>query len=338
MGFDTPLAVLSKKPQSLFTYFKQQFAQVTNPPIDAIREQLVIGTEVFIGPDANVAADDPKNARKVKLSSPMLTTPEFEKLRHLDTDGFHTQELSICYAKSDRQHRLQQALDDLFRAAETAVDAGKNLLILTDRDAGKEQLVMPILLAVSGLNNYLVRKGKRGRASILVDTGEACEVHHYAALMGYGASAIHPYGVYATLKAYGMSDALETYRHAAEKGIIKSCLAWGSPRSPVIKAPNCLKQSAWPLMWWTNTSPARKVGSAASVWIKSKPNTWRAMTVPLGQRLIAIYHLVAPSSIAQKANTIVQSAHDLQVPTGSAFRRLQVVPRLRQRNARRRIV
>ncbi len=221
MGFDSPLAVLSAKPQSLFTYFKQQFAQVTNPPIDAIREQLVIGTEVFIGPDANVAADDPVNARKVKLTSPMLTTSEFEKLRRLDQDGFHTQELSICYAKSDRQHRLQQALDDLFRAAETAIDGGKNLLILTDRDAGKSKLVMPVLLAVSGLNNYLVRKGKRGKASILVDTGEACEVHHYAALMGYGASAIHPYGVYATLKAYNMGDKLETYRHAAEKGIVK---------------------------------------------------------------------------------------------------------------------
>ncbi|MCI1986925.1 MAG: glutamate synthase large subunit [Lactobacillus sp.] len=221
MGFDSPLAVLSDKPQSLFTYFKQQFAQVTNPPIDAIREQLVIGTEVFIGPDADVAADVPANAKKVKLTSPMLTTPEFEKLRRLDTNGFQAVELSVCYAKSDRQHRLQQALDDLFRAAETAVDAGKNLLILTDRDAGKSKLVMPILLAVSGLNNYLVRKGKRGLASILVDTGEACEVHHYAALLGYGASAIHPYGVYATLKAYNMGAALETYRHASEKGIIK---------------------------------------------------------------------------------------------------------------------
>lgn len=221
MGFDSPLAVLSDKPQSLFTYFKQQFAQVTNPPIDAIREKLVIGTEMFIGRDADVKQDVAANAKKIKLETPMLSSHNFEKLRRLDTPDFKTVELSICYDKIRRAHRLEQALDDLFKRAETAVDTGATLLILTDRGATEDKLIIPVLLAVAGLNNYLVRKGKRGMASIIVDTGEACEVHHYAALIGYGASAIHPYGAYATLRAYDLADQVETYRSACEKGIIK---------------------------------------------------------------------------------------------------------------------
>lgn len=222
MGFDSPLAVLSEKPQSLFTYFKQQFAQVTNPPIDAIREKQMIGTEMYLGADGDICKDVPENAKKIKLDSPMLVNGEFERLRHLNgKDGFKTGEVSLCYSNVERPHRLQQALEDLFRDAESRVDAGCNVLIVTDRGATRDDLVIPVLLAVSGLNNYLVRKGKRGLVSIVADTCEACEVHHYATLLGYGASAIHPYGVYATLDYYDLSDKKEAYRSAAEKGIIK---------------------------------------------------------------------------------------------------------------------
>jgi glutamate synthase (NADPH/NADH) large chain len=222
MGYDSPLSVLSKKPQSLFTYFKQQFAQVTNPPIDAIREKLVIGTEMFLGADGDVTSDTAANAKKIKLESPLLTSSDYEKLRHLNGKyGFKAVEVSICYDNVQRTNRLEQALDDMFKEAETQIDNGANLIILTDRQATRDKLIIPVLLAVSGLNNYLVRKGKRELASIIVDTGEACEIHHFATLLGYGASAIHPYGAYATLIAYGLDDKLENYRQAAEKGIVK---------------------------------------------------------------------------------------------------------------------
>lgn len=222
MGYDSPLSVLSQQPQSLFTYFKQQFAQVTNPPIDAIREKLVIGKEMFLGADGDITADAEKNAKKIKLESPLLTSAAYEKLRHLnDKFGFKAAEISLCYEHVLRTNRLEQALDDMFKAAENQIDQGANLIILTDRGATRDQLIIPVLLAVAGLNNYLVRKSKRELASIIVDTGEACEIHHFATLLGYGASAIHPYGAYATLSAYGLADHLENYRQAAEKGIIK---------------------------------------------------------------------------------------------------------------------
>ncbi|MFT8824508.1 MAG: glutamate synthase large subunit [Liquorilactobacillus mali] len=222
MGYDSPLAVLSKKPQSLFTYFKQQFAQVTNPPIDAIREKLVIGTEMFLGADGDITKDVPLNAKKIKLDSPILDLKSYEKLRHLNgKNGFKAAIISICYDTAPRPNRLEQALDNMFKEAELQIEQGANLLILSDRGATREQLIIPVLLAVSGLNNYLVRKGKRELASIIVDTGEACEIHHFATLLGYGASAIHPYGAYATLLSYNLGDKLENYRKAAEKGIVK---------------------------------------------------------------------------------------------------------------------
>ncbi|MCP0886480.1 glutamate synthase large subunit [Ligilactobacillus sp. WILCCON 0076] len=222
MGFDSPLAVLSDKPQSLFTYFKQQFAQVTNPPIDAIREELVIGTEMFLGRDGEITKDTSINAKKIKLDSPILSSASYEKIRHLNgKNGFKSELVSMCYSNVNRPHRLEQALDDLFKDTEGKIDAGANIIILSDRGATSDDLIIPVLLAVSGLNNYLVRKGKRELASILVDTGEACETHHYATLLGYGASAIHPYGVYATLEYNSLSEKIDVYRKAALNGIIK---------------------------------------------------------------------------------------------------------------------
>ncbi|MEK1336495.1 glutamate synthase large subunit [Limosilactobacillus fermentum] len=222
MGFDSPLAVLSEQPQSLFTYFKQQFAQVTNPPIDAIREDLVIGTEMYLGSDGDITQDVPANAKKIKLASPLLSSTDFEKIRHLTGKrGFKAAMVSLCYGNQPRPHRLEQALDDLFKDAEEQIDRGANIVILSDRGATSDDLIVPVLLAVAGLNNYLVRKGKRELASIIVDTGEACETHHYATLLGYGASAIHPYGVYATLNYNHLAERVDTYRQAALNGIIK---------------------------------------------------------------------------------------------------------------------
>lgn len=222
MGFDSPLAILSNQPQSLFTYFKQQFAQVTNPPIDAIREKLVIGTELFLGRDSDVTKDQAENCRKLKISSPVLTTNDFLKVLGLNHQGQKTAVQSILYRlDGNEQQRIQQAMETLCKEIESKIDHGATIIILSDRHPEKGKMALPILLAVSGVHNYLVRKGKAALASLVVDTAEVCEVHHYAMLIGYGASGIHPYGTYETLKHFALNEKIEQYRKACEKGIIK---------------------------------------------------------------------------------------------------------------------
>lgn len=222
MGFDSPLAILSEQPQSLFTYFKQQFAQVTNPPIDAIREKMVIGTELFLGKDADIRFDQEMNCCKLKIDSPVLSTEQYQKIKSVSDEYRQAAVQSIIYdATNQERNSLQRAMETFFLEAETKVNQGATILILSDRGAGKQQRPIPVLLAVSGLHNYLVRQGKGAAVSIVVDTAEACEVHHFATLIGYGASAVHPYGAYATLRHFGREEQLETYRKACEKGLIK---------------------------------------------------------------------------------------------------------------------
>ncbi|WP_159722079.1 glutamate synthase large subunit [Enterococcus sp. CSURQ0835] len=221
MGFDSPLAVLSNKPQSLFTYFKQQFAQVTNPPIDAIREQLVIGTELFLGRDGDIRYDSAENCQKLKIDSPVLSSADFEKIRTLDQAQQKAVTISTLYHVTENHNQLEEALEVIFQQAEKAIDQGATIVILSDRKRAADQMAAPILLVVAGLHNHLVRKGKRAQASFVVDVAEVCEVHHFATLLGYGASAIHPYGAYATLSDFTVEHGLENYRKAAEKGIIK---------------------------------------------------------------------------------------------------------------------
>ena len=220
MGYDSPLAVLSDKPQSLFTYFKQQFAQVTNPPIDAIREQLVIGTEMFLGRDGDIRIDDAHNCQKLKIKSPVLSSADFGKIVQLNTKEQKAVTISTLYSVGG-QNALEDGLEQMFKEAESAIDKGGTILILSDRGAEKTKMAMPILPAVSGVHNYLVRKGKASLASLVVDSAEVCEVHHFATLIGYGASGIHPYGAYATLNDFDIENGLENYRKAAEKGIVK---------------------------------------------------------------------------------------------------------------------
>ncbi len=222
MGFDSPLAVLSDKPQSLFTYFKQQFAQVTNPPIDAIREKLVIGTELFLGRDSDIRQDQAQNCNKVKIASPILNTTDFEKLLSIDCDQQKTMIQSILYpVNEENPNSLQQALEQIFKEAETKIDSGGTIIVLSDRNRKEGEMAVPILLAVSGLHNYLVSRGKGSLASIVADSAEVCEVHHCAMLVGYGASGVHPYLAYASLAAYNLSDKVENFRSACEKGLIK---------------------------------------------------------------------------------------------------------------------
>lgn len=221
MGFDSPLAVLSKKSESLFTYFKQSFAQVTNPPIDPLREKVVIDTTLFLGRDDDITKDIADNCQKLKIDSPILNNQEFAKLTSLDLPSLKVKEISLAYDLNDIPNRLGHALEAVFKRAENAIDNGASILILTDRSVADNQMTIPVLLAVAGLHNYLVAQGKGTDASIVVDTAEACEIHHFACLVGYGAAAIHPYGAFATLVERGYEKQLDNYCHASVKGIVK---------------------------------------------------------------------------------------------------------------------
>ncbi|PKG24333.1 glutamate synthase large subunit [Niallia nealsonii] len=193
MGNDTPLAVLSDKSQSLFNYFKQLFAQVTNPPIDAIREHLVTSTLSWLGAEKNLLHPDASNCRRIQLGTPIISNGQLEQLKAIELSEFSTQTLEILF-----EDNLEASLEKLLQQAETAINEGISLLILSDRSMNKDKKVIPVLLATSALHQYLTKKGIRTKASIIVESGEAREVHHFASLIGFGADAINPYLVYAT--------------------------------------------------------------------------------------------------------------------------------------------
>lgn len=221
MGFDSPLAVLSHHAESLFTYFKQAFAQVTNPPIDPLREKIVISTTLYLGRDADVTQDTAANCQKLRIDGPILDDQNYAKITSLDLPTLKVAKLSLAYDLTETPNRLAHALDELFKQAENAIDEGATILVLSDRPVAKNQMTIPMLLAVSGLHNDLVRQGKGTAASIVVDTAEASEIHHFACLIGYGATAIHPYLAFETLRSRGFSAQIDDYCHAATKGIIK---------------------------------------------------------------------------------------------------------------------
>ncbi|MFZ2352502.1 glutamate synthase large subunit [Paucilactobacillus nenjiangensis] len=221
MGFDSPLAVLSHKAQSLFTYFKQSFAQVTNPPIDPLREKVVIDTTLFLGRDDDITQDIAGNCAKLKIASPILSDKDFAKLAVMAVPTLKAETVSIVYDLDDTPNRLGHALENVFKQAENAIDDGASIIIFSDRNPQQGQMAIPILLAVAGLHNYLVSQGKGTSASIVADTAEACEIHHFACLVGYGAAAIHPYGAFATLAERGLAADLDSFCKAATKGIVK---------------------------------------------------------------------------------------------------------------------
>ncbi|KRK48431.1 NADPH-dependent glutamate synthase (large subunit) [Secundilactobacillus kimchicus JCM 15530] len=221
MGFDSPLAVLSHHSQSLFTYFKQAFAQVTNPPIDPIREKDVISTALYLGRDDDVTQTTAKNCQKLRIRQPILSDLDYAKVLGLDLPTLKVTKIPLAYDLTETPNRLMHALDHLFTRAENAINDGSTILVLSDRPVGQNQLSIPILLAVSGLHNYLVSQGKAAAVSLVADTAEACEIHHFACLLGYGAAAIHPYGAFATLKQRRMGDLIDNYCKAGTAGIIK---------------------------------------------------------------------------------------------------------------------
>ena len=188
MGIDTPLAVLSDKHQNLFNYFKQLFAQVTNPPIDAIREEVVTSTTVYIGADGNLLEEKAENCKMLKVNNPILTNVDLLKIKNMKQDGFKIAEIPTIYYKNSS---LEKAMDYLFIEVDRAIRDGANILILSDRGVDEYHVAMPSLLALSGLQQHLVRTKKRTSVAIILETGEPREVHHFATLLGYGACAIN---------------------------------------------------------------------------------------------------------------------------------------------------
>lgn len=190
MGNDSPLAVLSDRNQPLFNYFKQLFAQVTNPPIDAIREEVVTSTTVYVGSEGNILEESPENCKTLRVNNPILTSTDLLKIKNMKVEGFKTAVIPIIYYKNTS---LKKAIDHVFLEADRAHKDGANILILSDRGVDENHVAIPSLLAVSALHQHLVVTKKRTSLAIILESGEPREVHHFATLLGYGACAINPY-------------------------------------------------------------------------------------------------------------------------------------------------
>src|SRR6478609_9627171 len=228
MGNDSPLAVLSSKNKTLYHYFKQLFAQVTNPPIDPIREELVTSLVSFIGPKPNLLGIDEMNPPlRLEVSQPVLDFFEMEKVRHIEryTQGkFQASELDITYQAAWGKEAIEARLASLCAQAEDAVRSGTSIIIISDRKVGRERVAIPALLAVSAIHQHLVGKGLRTSTGLVVETGSAREVHHFALLGGFGAEAVHPYLALETVVALNpgaASKAIKNYVKAIGKGLKK---------------------------------------------------------------------------------------------------------------------
>ena len=226
MGVDTPISVLEQKQRPLFNYFKQLFAQVTNPPIDAIREEIVTSTTVYVGKDGNLLEQKPENCHVLKINNPILTNTDILKIKNMKVDGFKVAEVSMLYYKNTS---LQKAIDHLFIAVDKAYRDGANILILSDRGVNENHVAIPSLLAVSAVHQHLVRTKKRTSLALILESGEPREVHHFATLLGYGACAINPYLAQDTIHELidnGLLEkdyyaAVEDYNAAVLHGIVK---------------------------------------------------------------------------------------------------------------------
>jgi len=231
MGNDTPLAVLSQRPRLLYDYFKQLFAQVTNPPIDSIREEIITSSDVWLGSEGNLLEPKPTDCRRVELKGPVLTNEEFAKIRRLALPGLKVGTLSMLFRASRGAEGLAKAIDQMCaEARRLIVEEEVNILILSDRGVSREEAAIPSLLAVSGLHHFLIREGLRLRVSLALETGEAREVHHFALLIGFGCSVINPYLAFETLDGMIRENLLTTVDHklacanfakAATKGVVK---------------------------------------------------------------------------------------------------------------------
>jgi glutamate synthase (NADPH) large chain len=230
MGTDTPLAVLSRKPRLLYDYFKQLFAQVTNPPLDAIREELVTSMASTIGPERNLLLAEPESCRQIGIRDPVIDNDQVAKLRHLDHPAFLTATLPILFDPASGARGLEAALDELCRQSSQAVAEGCTMLILSDRGTSRDRAPVPSLLATAAVHHHLVREGARTRCGLIVESGDAREVHHVALLLGYGAGIVNPYLAFETLddlirrgllEGVDHPTAVRNYVRALNRGVLK---------------------------------------------------------------------------------------------------------------------
>ena len=230
MGADTPLAVLSNRPKLLYDYFKQLFAQVTNPPIDSIREEIITSAETTIGSERNLLNPEPESCHLIELKTPILSNEELAKLKHINEQGFQSIVLPIVFDPKSGTTGLEQALVNLCEQADQAIQSGVNILILSDRRVNAQNAPIPALLAVAGLHHHLIRAGTRTKVGLVLESGEPREVHHVAMLIGYGCGAINPYLAFETIDSMiaqgsftgvDYKTACKNYIKALTKGVVK---------------------------------------------------------------------------------------------------------------------
>jgi glutamate synthase (NADPH) large chain len=235
MGTDTPLAVLSTRPRLLYDYFKQLFAQVTNPPLDAIREELVTALRTMIGPEGNLFAPDERSANMIELDTPIIDNDQLEQLLHIDevptVEGF-TAVVPCLYPVAKGEAGLRAAIQSVFDQVDELIERGASGIVLSDRGVDAESAPIPALLITAGVHHHLIRTKNRTRVTLIVETGEAREVHHLCLLLGFGAAAVNPYMAFETIDAllesgsHGIGEhdravAHANYIHAAGNGILK---------------------------------------------------------------------------------------------------------------------
>ncbi|TCD47670.1 glutamate synthase large subunit [Chlorobium sp. N1] len=236
MGNDTPLAALSNKPKLLYDYFKQLFAQVTNPPIDSLREEIVTSTSVMLGTEGNLLEAEEVNCRRVKLPHPILTNQDLEKIRGIDKPGFRAVTIPMFYDVARGGKGIEEAMQDIYRQTEQAAQVGVNIVILSDKgEIERDRAPIPALLAVSGLHNFLINAGIRTEIGLVLESAEPRAVHHFAMLIGYGAGAVNPYMAFETIRSlvsegqirFDLKTATKNYVKAAVKGVVKTMAKMG---------------------------------------------------------------------------------------------------------------
>jgi glutamate synthase (NADPH) large chain len=283
MGNDAALAVLSDRPRLLYDYFKQLFAQVTNPPLDAIREELVTQIETPLGPESNLLQPGPESCRMLKLKTAILSNEELAKIRHLDRPGFKTVTLPMLFPAGSDGQGLARALDELCRQASEAIAGGATFIILSDRGVDAQHMPIPALLATAGVHHHLVRAGTRVKVGLIVESGEPRETHHMALLLGYGAGAINPYLAFETLDDMIRSQLLNNLDHAQavrnyikalNKGVVKVISKMGISTIQSYRGAQIFEAIGLDRPSWTSISPGPPRASAASAsawWRRKRP-------------------------------------------------------------------
>ena len=274
MGNDTPLAVLSDRPRLIYDYFKQLFAQVTNPPIDSIREEVIMSLGSYIGPEGNLLVHSPEDAHRLWLDHPILDNRRTAQLKEMDHRGWRTKVVDITYRADAGEEGLRTALNRIADEVEAAIGDGFSLAVLSDRAAGPDRVPVSALLATGTVHHRLVRNHSRTKIGIIIESGEPREVHHFCTLVGYGADAINPYLAYEAmwhLQQDGqiredLSEAavVEAYQYAIQKGCARSSAKWESVPWRATRGRRSSRRWGSPMRWWTTLLSAPRVASRAS--------------------------------------------------------------------------